>query len=384
MNSSAAEILSPRIQSVAVSDDTLSVDLVDGRTISVPTVWYPRLAHATAEERKHWRLIGQGEGIHWPDLDEDISIDNLLWGRPSGESHASLKRWLAGEQAPDRMKDLQELRENIEQALGLFKPWIEAVSTVDWKPEQGFFSLIKRAIIRRQWEFLGSAAFLAQGSRGYAAVPFLRPACEEAIWLKYLLSLQESDAEELIRCLIHRELSANMAAQRDYAGANVFSELGLEPYLRGLDQKSESVKRSLQNLGKKLQWDTDMIRKGRLPSARFLAKETNLLPFYDFLYHGSSRFVHFSCVELGRRAWGTRGEVSVASEHYLGYWSSFALRWGMLVFVETFNLLQGSGEFKSEEALIDTVTMTEVMERIGNFPQVPLITTEELLWRDER
>lgn len=94
MISSAAEILIPRAQSVAVSDDTLSVDLVDGRTISVPTAWYPRLAHATAEERSRWRLIGQGEGIHWPDLDEDISVDNLLWGRPSGESQDSLKRWL--------------------------------------------------------------------------------------------------------------------------------------------------------------------------------------------------------------------------------------------------------------------------------------------------
>lgn len=94
MISSAAEILLPRAQSVAVSDDTLSVDLVDGRTIAVPTAWYPRLAHASAEERSRWRLIGQGEGIHWPDLDEDISVDNLLSGRPSGESQASLKRWL--------------------------------------------------------------------------------------------------------------------------------------------------------------------------------------------------------------------------------------------------------------------------------------------------
>jgi hypothetical protein len=88
------EGLTPRAQSVAVSDDTLSVDLVDGRTISIPTAWYPRLAHATADERRHWRLIGQGEGIHWPDLDEDVSVDSLLWGRASGESQSSLKRWL--------------------------------------------------------------------------------------------------------------------------------------------------------------------------------------------------------------------------------------------------------------------------------------------------
>lgn len=94
MTSLAAEILIPRAQSVEVSDNTLSVDLVDGRTISVPTAWYPRLAHATTEEREHWRLIGQGEGIHWPDLDEDVSVENLLSGRASGESQTSLKRWL--------------------------------------------------------------------------------------------------------------------------------------------------------------------------------------------------------------------------------------------------------------------------------------------------
>jgi len=77
-----------------VTDDTLSVDLSDGRTISVPIAWYPRLSHATKEERDQWRLIGNGRGIHWPDLDEDISVENLLKGQPSGESQTSFKRWL--------------------------------------------------------------------------------------------------------------------------------------------------------------------------------------------------------------------------------------------------------------------------------------------------
>jgi hypothetical protein len=72
----------------------LIVELVDGRTISVPVAWYPRLAHGSASERNHWRLIGAGEGIHWPDLDEDISVEGLLAGRQSGESQASLRRWL--------------------------------------------------------------------------------------------------------------------------------------------------------------------------------------------------------------------------------------------------------------------------------------------------
>lgn len=80
--------------SVSVEDDALVVELSDGRSITVPVAWFPRLAHGTAAERQNWRLIGKGEGIHWPDLDEDISVDSLLAGRRSGESQDSLRRWL--------------------------------------------------------------------------------------------------------------------------------------------------------------------------------------------------------------------------------------------------------------------------------------------------
>lgn len=72
------------------------MDLADGRSIVVPIAWYPRLASATEAERNNWRFIGRGEGIHWPDLDEDISVENLLSGARSGESGRSFDRWLAG------------------------------------------------------------------------------------------------------------------------------------------------------------------------------------------------------------------------------------------------------------------------------------------------
>ena len=85
----------PEAEGVKVTDDTLTAELADGRSISVPLAWYPRLAHATPDERRNWRLIGGGEGVHWPDLDEDISVEGLLAGRPSGESPRSLKRWLS-------------------------------------------------------------------------------------------------------------------------------------------------------------------------------------------------------------------------------------------------------------------------------------------------
>ncbi|NCJ07278.1 DUF2442 domain-containing protein [Synechococcales cyanobacterium C] len=85
----------PMIQRVIVTDDTLSSDLSDGRTISVPLAWYPRLLHGSIEERNDWRFIGSGSGIHWNQLDEDISVTNLILGQPSGESQKSFQRWLS-------------------------------------------------------------------------------------------------------------------------------------------------------------------------------------------------------------------------------------------------------------------------------------------------
>ena len=77
-----------------VEAESLRVELSDGRCIDVPLAWYPRLAHASPEELGRWRLVGQGKGIHWASLDEDISVEALLAGRASGESQASLQRWL--------------------------------------------------------------------------------------------------------------------------------------------------------------------------------------------------------------------------------------------------------------------------------------------------
>ena len=99
MITSTVEVLVPDAIGIDVSDDTLTVDLSDGRTISVPIDWFPRLVHATPQERDNWRLIGTGEGIHWPDLDEDLSVEGLLAGRKSGESRTSFSRWLEAKRA---------------------------------------------------------------------------------------------------------------------------------------------------------------------------------------------------------------------------------------------------------------------------------------------
>lgn len=107
MNTSTVEARVALAIGVIISDDTLSVELSDGRAIAVPLVWFPRLLHGTQQERKNWRLVGQGRGIHWPDLDEDVSVENLLVGKASAESQRSLKAWLAR-----RSKQPQQSNEN--------------------------------------------------------------------------------------------------------------------------------------------------------------------------------------------------------------------------------------------------------------------------------
>lgn len=89
------EVREPLAIGGVVSSDTLLVELADGRSVAAPLAWYPRLTNASAEERNSWRLLGGGRGIHWPALDEDISVAGLLAGQPSAESQSSLKKWLA-------------------------------------------------------------------------------------------------------------------------------------------------------------------------------------------------------------------------------------------------------------------------------------------------
>ncbi|NTW84495.1 MAG: DUF2442 domain-containing protein [Chlorobiaceae bacterium] len=100
MVTSTIELNVSAVEHVTVTSDALAVDLSDGRSITVPLAWYPRLMNATESERQNWRLIGKGYGIHWEELDEDISVEGLLLGKPSGESQTSFKKWLSGRVSP--------------------------------------------------------------------------------------------------------------------------------------------------------------------------------------------------------------------------------------------------------------------------------------------
>ena len=96
MHISALDLHVPSIENVTITEATLTVELSDGRTLSVPLAWFPRLLHASPTELRNWRLVGKGHGIHWEDLDEDISVEGLLAGKSSGESQSSFQKWLQG------------------------------------------------------------------------------------------------------------------------------------------------------------------------------------------------------------------------------------------------------------------------------------------------
>lgn len=115
------------VRDVRLSEDTLSVDLVDGRMITVPLVWYPRLLDATPKKRKNWQIIGAGYGIHWPDVDEDLSSEGLLRGAPA-------PRALSDEDAPVTVEDraLLDVRlADLEANSGNQSPWPEVKARLE-------------------------------------------------------------------------------------------------------------------------------------------------------------------------------------------------------------------------------------------------------------
>ena len=111
MSSSSLRMQTAKALRVSVSEDALTVGLSDGRTVSAPLAWYPRLLHASPLERRNWRLIGDGDGIHWPQVDEDLSVESIILGRRSEESQRSLKRWLQTRTHPGNLTEFEAARE---------------------------------------------------------------------------------------------------------------------------------------------------------------------------------------------------------------------------------------------------------------------------------
>ena len=276
---------------------------------------------------------------------------------------------------------IQALRNDISVVLTEMKPLIESAGRFRWDPQRGLLPVIRRAILCRQYECLECILHLVEHNRGYAGVPLLRPACEELIWAKYLSSLDEVSAYNLLLCVAQKEMFDSLTAQDNFLGRNETESQVLVNYLERLTKFQPKLRGMLAELGKRLGWPRKNIQDRTLPSMRWLAQATKMKWVYDFVYHASSRYVHFSTTELLRRAWGTPDEITIRSTNFGPYWSAFALAWGQRLLTETFLALHQSLEADGLlDVDVDEEKIISAYKRIADFGLVPIVTPGELYW----
>jgi hypothetical protein len=281
------------------------------------------------------------------------------------------------------MPQSEELRLAVKDVVEALAKFVKKSSELKWVPEDGMLTLVSRSVIRRQWESLSIVGELVDKSQGFAAVGLLRPACEEFLWMKYLASIPRPSAEMLVKSIGKKEILDSLRAQDARAGRTVTKALGLEPYLIQSEARARDQKRILKQLGAELKWEPKTIEGGRLPSTAFVAKATGETKIYNFLYHASSRFVHFSAHELLRRTWRGSGSVTIDSGHFANYWDQFVLYWGVDLMISSFSEASKLGEDSiDDESLIDIEKLNSAAIQIGKHGPVPIITAEELDWED--
>lgn len=235
--------------------------------------------------------------------------------------------------------DIDSLSAGVTSALAVVRDAVDAHSNLEWLASDGFLPIIRRSVLRRQFDAVETIVELVKIKRGYASVGLLRPSCEELIWLTYLDTLQPAIAERLVASTSQDELLKSLKAQDTFAGRTITKELDLLPYLERAQTRDADIRDTLAAIGTALAWPDSAVKNRQLPSVAFLAKATENKELYNFLYHATSRFVHFSVPELLRRAWGRPGEVSIRSIHFHDYWSAFALFWGLWLFLKTIDEL---------------------------------------------
>ncbi len=278
--------------------------------------------------------------------------------------------------------DVQALQQEVQQFLDIVGEDVEARNTMSWVPSDGYLPVVFRAILRRQFEGLQVISDLVASGHGFAAGPLLRPSCEEFIWAKYLVQIPTDEAQQLVYCFLHDELFKSLRAQDKYAGRPVTKSLGLLPDLEVFKKNRSELLGKLRCLGTRLGWPPHVISNGQLPSVSWLAKTTAEETTYEFVYHATSRYVHFSVHELLRRGWGNpqEGSLSIDSVYLRDHWAHFCLYWGLSLYLDTLITFLEVVDPPIEMSKQTSVQVLQVLERIGKFVKPSLITPRELDW----
>jgi hypothetical protein len=264
--------------------------------------------------------------------------------------------------------------------LACLTQWLHQISTLDWDGTAGFMPVMRRSVLRRQFDSLEIVAALVESNQGYAAVPLLRPACEELFWIRYLESVNPAEAGSLLDCLIDTGLLRDLKAQFGEVGQAEMFEIGLLPALTAFRVNENQITLRLKELGRRLKWPPDVVRSGKLPSTWFVAGTNDeSKKLYRFLYHATSRYVHFSPVELCRRGWGKPGRLEFSSETYEPIWALFSLAWGARLFVWTIEASLPAILAEGAPAP-DHKSIQQAFDTINEIPLIPLVTLEEMSW----
>lgn len=257
--------------------------------------------------------------------------------------------------------------------------WIAELSEVDWDGSQGFVPIVRRSSIERQFKSLALMARLVKEEHGDTAVSLLRPSCEELLWLRYFEGLSDASANDLVNCLLESGIRKDLVAQAGEVDDDVMHQLGLADIHKHYEGRAEITKSEFRRVGEILGWPRRTIKAGGCISTWQLAKETGSEDLYRFLYHATSRYVHFSPVELCRRGWGEPGKLHISGTFYEPYWAVFCLQWGIRLFGYSLNAVLESfaaeGLSEPPHDLIQSV-FSDACE----ISMIPLITPHELKW----
>jgi hypothetical protein len=217
---------------------------------------------------------------------------------------------------------------------------------------------------------------MTKANTGHFGVTFLRPAFEELVWLDYLRANMPM-TKDLPLLMVRHEISDSLSAQNEYMGARTMHEGGFTQRFVKVNLALDRVTQAqIREIGRKLGWNTS---RNLLPSMQFLTRKVGRERDYKFLYHATSRYVHFSGAEIFRRIWGKHGKVDIGSNTFSDYWTTFALTWGFRTFLE---VLICCGDLIDSRALHDEAA-EKILSLIASFLRVPIITQDELRSWDE-
>lgn len=277
--------------------------------------------------------------------------------------------------------DIDAARTAIESIVGSLRETVAETSRLKWHIDDGLLPILLRSAVRRQFESLEAISRLVADEQGFAAAPLLRPACEELLWIKYLLKIENAHAETLVQCIGHDEVIKALRKQRTAVGKAPFKELGLAKHLRDYERTDKRIRDRLRQLSRSLQWPVRPSEKeGAIPPMSWVADKVEETDTYNLVYHATSRFVHFSPTELLRRAWylPQKRSIKIDSQQFDKYWGYFSLYWGLLLFLRT---TSAAADEINMDVVIDSDRVLRAAKRLGRIGKPPIITAEELRWK---